>query len=177
LAAQGFALALDDFEGASELLEHCGIVKVAVTGRADDDLSALIAAPAERGLELVATGVATADEFTRCRVLGFSHFQGEFFARPSGEQGTAAASLQSLRELTSSDLSFEDLEEEVLETLPFSEEISGALLRHEGPLGEMLAIVLRYEQGHLPASGDATELAEAYLAALKWADRAGWWVG
>jgi len=36
--------------------------------------------------------------------------------------------------------------------------------------------VLTYEQGHLPASGDATELAEAYLAALKWADRAGWWV-
>ena len=281
LAGQGFALALDDFEGAPGLLEHCGIVKVAVAGRADDELSALIAGPAERGLELVATGVATAEEFTRCRVLGFSHFQGEFFARPSGEQGTAAASLQSLRELTSSDLSFEDLErivaadvglsiallrhvnsaffalprkidtvkealallgvravrrwatvvalssvdeapdqlialallrgrmcellgrrvpeedrdrlftvglfsvadalldasmEEVLETLPFSEEISGALLRREGPLGEMLAIVLTYEQGHLPASGDATELAEAYLAALKWADRAGWWV-
>ena len=36
--------------------------------------------------------------------------------------------------------------------------------------------MLRYEQGHLPAEGDATELAEAYLAALKWADRAGWWV-
>ena len=43
--------------------------------------------------------------------------------------------------------------EDVLETLPFSEEISGALLRREGPLGRILAIVLRYEQGHLPADG------------------------
>jgi EAL and modified HD-GYP domain-containing signal transduction protein len=215
-------------------------------------------------------------------VLGFSHFQGEFFSRPRGEEGGgAAASLQSLRELTASEPSFEDLEriigadvglsiallrhvnsaffalprkidtvrealtllgvravrrwatvvalssvteapdqlvalallrarmcellgrraadeerdrlftvglfsvadalldasmEEVLETLPFSEEIVAALLRHEGPLGDTLASVLRYEQGHLPAEGDATELAEAYLASLKWADRAGWWV-
>jgi c-di-GMP-related signal transduction protein len=66
--------------------------------------------------------------------------------------------------------------EVVLESLPFSEEIVAALLRHEGPLGDTLASVLRYEQGHLPAEGDATELAEAYLASLKWADRAGWWV-
>ena len=69
------------------LLEHCGIVKVGVSGRSDDELRALLAEPAERGLELVATGVATGDEFTRCRLLGFSHFQGEFFARPSGERG------------------------------------------------------------------------------------------
>jgi EAL and modified HD-GYP domain-containing signal transduction protein len=282
LAANGFALALDDFAGGSELLEHCGIVKVGVAGREDDELRALIAGPAERGLVLVATGVADADEFTRCRVLGFSHFQGEFFSRPRGEAGAGgAASLASLRELTATEPSFEDLEriiaadvglsiallrhvnsaffalprkidtvreaitllgvkavrrwatvvavssvaeapdqlvalallrarmcellgrraadeerdrlftvglfsvadalldasmEDVLETLPFSEEIVAALLRHEGSLGDTLASVLRYEQGHLPAEGDATELAEAYLASLKWADRAGWWV-
>ena len=58
----------------------------ASSGRDDDELRALIAEPAERGLVLVATGVADADEFTRCRVLGFSHFQGEFFARPRGEE-------------------------------------------------------------------------------------------
>ncbi len=58
LRAQGFALALDDFSGATELLEHCGIVKVGVAGREDDELRALVAEPAERGLELVATGVA-----------------------------------------------------------------------------------------------------------------------
>jgi len=283
LKAQGFALALDEFDGATELLEHCEIVKFGVSGRDDDELRALIAEPASRGLELVATGVATGDEFTRCRLLGFSHFQGEFFARPSGERGGAGAgaSLQALGELTTSNASFEQLEriigadvglsvgllrhvnsaffalprkidtvrealtllgpravrrwatvvalssvaeapdqlvalallrgrmcellgrgmseeerdrlftvglfsvadalldvnmEQVLETLPFSDEITGALLRLEGPLGRTLGTVLRYEQGHFPEAGDPAELAEAYLAALKWADDAGRWV-
>jgi c-di-GMP phosphodiesterase len=284
LETQGFALALDDFSGATGLLDHCGIVKVGVAGREDDELRALLAEPAERGLELVATGVATADEFTRCRLLGFSHFQGEFFARPRGERGGsgAVASLQALGELTAArKVSFEQLEriigadvglsvgllrhvnsaffalprkidtvrealtllgaravqrwatvvalssvpeapdqvvalallrgrmcellgrgaseeerdrlftvglfsvadalldasmEQVLETLPFSDEIAGALLRLEGPLGRTLGTVLRYEQGHFPEGADPTELAEAYLAALKWADDAGRWV-
>jgi EAL and modified HD-GYP domain-containing signal transduction protein len=282
LAGAGFVLALDGFEGGSPLLEHCGIVKVAVAGHDDDLLTELIHAPAERGLELVATGVATADEFTRCRVLGFSHFQGEFFARPSGEGGGGSvASLQALSELAGSDASFEELEriigadvglslallrhvnsaffalprkidttrealtllgtravrrwatvvalssmpeapdqlvalallrgrmcellarsasedererlftvglfsvadalldtpmEKVLETLPFSEEIVAALLRYEGRLGRVLATVLRYEQGRFPTEGDPTELAHAYLAALKWADGAGRWI-
>ncbi|HWK30076.1 MAG TPA: HDOD domain-containing protein [Solirubrobacter sp.] len=277
LRRAGFTLALD---GLGPALEHCAYVKVAVAGRRDDELSALIAGPAERGLELVATGVADADELKRCQVLGFALFLGEFFARPSG-RGGAGASLRALAELTASDASFEELEriigadvglsiallrhvnsaffalpreietvrealtllgpravrrwatvvalsgvaeapdqlvalallrgrmaellgagasedeqerlftvglfsvadalldasmEQVLETLPFSDEIAAALLRREGPLGEVLATVLRYEQGHIPADADSTELAEAYLAALKWADSAGRWV-
>lgn len=289
LAAAGFGLALDGFAGTSPLLDLCGIVKVDTPGRDDDELRALIAEPAERGLVLVATGVKTAEEFTRCRVLGFSHFQGEFFARPRGESGSeglaqgAVASLQALAELTATEASFEDLEriigadvglslallrhvnsaffalprkidtvrealtllgtravrrwatvialssvpevpdqlvalallrarmcellggatsdeerdklftvglfsvadalldapmEEVLATLPFTEEVTGALLRGEGRRGRILATVLRYEQGHFPdgAEGDPIELAEAYLTALKWADSAGRWL-
>ena len=37
--------------------------------------------------------------------------------------------------------------EEVLESLPFSDEIRAALLRHEGPKGELLAAVIAYERG------------------------------
>ncbi len=289
LAAAGFGLALDRFTGASPLLDLCGIVKVDTTERSDDDLRSLIAEPAERGLVLVATGVKTADEFTRCRVLGFSHFQGEFFARPRGESGSdgvgqgAVASLQALAELTATEASFEDLEriigadvglsiallrhvnsaffalprkidtvrealtllgtravrrwatvvalssvpevpdqlvalallrarmcellggstseeerdrlftvglfsvadalldapmEDVLASLPFTEEVTGALLRGEGRRGRILGSVLRYEQGHFPdgGDGDPIELAEAYLTALKWADSAGRWL-
>ena len=67
--------------------------------------------------------------------------------------------------------------EKVLETLPFSEEIVAALLRYEGRLGRVLATVLRYEQGHFPEPrAIPTELAHAYLAALKWADGAGRWI-
>jgi EAL and modified HD-GYP domain-containing signal transduction protein len=283
----GFALALDGLEEAhSPLLEHCGIVKVKARGREDEELRALIAEPAERGLVLVATGVASTDEFTRCRVLGFSHFQGEFFARPRGEGGEptgALASLQTLAELNTEDSSFEEIErtigadvglsiallryvnsaffalpreidsvrealtllgtravrrwatvvalsavpdapdqlialallrarmcellgggsseedrdrlftvglfsvadalldapmEKILRELPFSEDMTSALLRYEGRKGRILATTLRYEQGHFPElDGDPVELAEAYLQALKWADDAGRWVG
>ena len=40
--------------------------------------------------------------------------------------------------------------EEVLESLPFSDEIRAALLRHEGPKGELLAAVIAYERGRVP---------------------------
>src|SRR3954452_5276074 len=286
LAKAGFRLAADDYEGDEALLEFCGVVKLRAPGREDDELRALIAEPAARGLELVATGVGSPEELTRCRVLGFSHFQGDFFARPRGEGGTpqgALASLAALGELTTAAASFEDIEriigadvglsigllryvnsayfslprridtvrdaltllgtravrrwatvmalssvpdapdqivalallrgrmcellgragddqerdrlftvgllsvaealldapmELVLESLPLSEEIQGALLRFEGKRGRVLATVLRYEQGHFPegGEGDPVELAGAYLEALKWADHAGRWI-
>ena len=34
------------------------------------------------GALLVATGVPDADDFDRCRALGFTYFQGDFFAKP-----------------------------------------------------------------------------------------------
>ena len=46
-----------------------------------------------------------------------------------------------------------------------------------GQRGRVLSTVLRYEQGHFPAGGEPGELAEAYLAALRWADDAGSWLG
>ena len=53
--------------------------------------------------------------------------------------------------------------EEVLESLPFSDEIRAALLRREGPKGELLAAVLAYERGEFPSApavaGDAGRLA------------------
>lgn len=286
LRQAGFGLALAGYAGDDALLEHCGIVKVHARGREDEDLRGLLAAPAQRGLVLVATGVASTEEFTRCRVLGFSHFQGEFFARPRGEGGEptgALASLQTLAELTAEESSFEELErtigadvglsvallryvnsayfalpreidsvkealsllgtravrrwatvvalsavpdtpdqlvalallrarmcellgggssdqdrdrlftvglfsaadalldaplDKILPELPFSEDMTSALLRYEGRKGRILATTLRYEQGHFPEiDGDPIELAEAYLQALKWADDAGRWVG
>jgi hypothetical protein len=40
--------------------------------------------------------------------------------------------------------------DDVLETLPFSDEIRAALLRREGPKGELLSTVTAYEQGDSP---------------------------
>jgi EAL and modified HD-GYP domain-containing signal transduction protein len=78
--------------------------------------------------------------------------------------------------------------EEVLDSLPFSEEIRAALMRQEGPKGELLKAVIDYERGEFPALPDAgapvpvaapadgngvMSLAGAYRAALEWADEAG----
>ncbi len=65
---------------------------------------------------------------------------------------------------------------EVLDTLPFTDEIQNALLRREGSKGELLEAVTAYERGDFPAleSGDTgVSLAGAYRAALEWADEAG----
>ena len=54
--------------------------------------------------------------------------------------------------------------EEVLESLPFSDEIRAALLRREGPKGDLLTAVLAYERGEFPnAPGVAGRLARGRL--------------
>jgi EAL and modified HD-GYP domain-containing signal transduction protein len=63
--------------------------------------------------------------------------------------------------------------EELLAQLPLSVEMKAALLRHEGPLGELLQRVLSYERGDwdplVATEHDSTTLREAYLDAIKWA--------
>jgi c-di-GMP phosphodiesterase len=307
LGRSGYTIALDDYDGRpdiEDLLGLCSIVKINVAGLADAELHEAIARPKVHGGLLVATGVSDASDFERCRALGFSYFQGEFFAKPRvirhRSVGTGGlASLRAMGQLTASDAGFEDLEriissdvglslkllryvnsaffalprtigsvrealallgartvrrwamvmamsalpgapheliaialhrarmcemlagsalpeeretlftiglfsvadglmgatmEEVLDSLPFSDEIRAALLRHEGPKGELLRAVVAYERGEFPAlPGDAPahpafgapagvepaqapgvmSLAGAYRAALEWADEAG----
>jgi EAL and modified HD-GYP domain-containing signal transduction protein len=63
--------------------------------------------------------------------------------------------------------------EDVLETLPFSDEIRAALLRREGPKGELLKTVVAYEQGEFPSVADAeVSPAQAYGDAVAWAGEA-----
>jgi c-di-GMP phosphodiesterase len=258
-------------------------VRNPIAGRSDVELRAAIAEPAARNLELVATGVATPEELARCRELGFTVFQGEFFGRPDPTRqrrvGTGGiTSLAALAEVAKPDASFEDLEraigndvglslkllryinsaffslprnvetvrealtllgtatvrrwatvmalvsasdapeelvelalqrarmcevlggnravdasdghftvglfsvadsllgvsmEDVLETLPFSDEIRAALLRREGPKGELLTTVVAYEQGDFPTVEEAeVSPAQAYGDALAWAGEA-----
>jgi EAL and modified HD-GYP domain-containing signal transduction protein len=287
LNRSGYTLALQDYDGAGDLeslLDLCSIVKVRVGDRDDDTLGAIIAQPKLHGALLVATDVATLEDFERCRALGFSYFQGDFFAKPRvvthrGVGTGGVSSLRALGELSAADASFDDLEriissdvglslkllryvnsaffalprnigsvrealtllgtrtvrrwatvmamsaipdaphelvaialhrarmcemlaasalpeeretlftiglfsvsdglmgapmEDVLESLPFSDEIRAALLRHEGPKGELLTAVLAYERGEFPSAPAAqgVSLAGAYRAALEWADEA-----
>jgi EAL and modified HD-GYP domain-containing signal transduction protein len=290
LARSGYTIALEGYDGRTDLedlMSLCSIVKVSYAAVDPDRLEAIIAAPRMQGALLVATEVPDHAAFTRCRDLGFTYFEGEYFAQPKlfKHRGVATAGLGSLRrlgELTSGDVSFEDLERiissdiglslkllryvnsaffalprtvgsvrealtllgvrtvrrwatvmaissipdvpdelvalalrrarmcemlagsalpeerealftvglfsvadalldmpmaEVLDSLPFTDEIQVALLRHDGPKGDLLTTVIAYERGEfpvlVPVGGEAPSVAGAYRAALEWADEAG----
>jgi EAL and modified HD-GYP domain-containing signal transduction protein len=290
LSRSGYTVALDDWTGEAsdnieELMSLCSIVKVDVSRVSPKDLPRLLRVPKLQGALMVATEVGDHAAFDRCRELGFTYFQGQYFAQPRmfRHRGVATSGLGSLRrlsELTAGDVSFEDLERiiasdvglslkllryvnsaffalprtvssvqealnllgvrtvrrwamvmvissipdvpdelvalglrrahmceilagsaspeeretlftiglfsvadalldipmaDVLDSLPFTEEIQAALLRREGPKGELLAAVAAYERGEfptLPASGSGPSLAGAYRSALEWADEA-----
>jgi c-di-GMP phosphodiesterase len=287
LGRSGYTLALHDYDGRDDvepLLGLCSIVKVAVGQRDDATLASIIAQPKLHGALLVATDVETTEVFERCRALGFTYFQGDFFAKPRlvrhrGVGTGGISSLRALGELSAADASFDDLEriissdvglslkllryvnsaffalprnigsvrealtllgtrtvrrwatvmalsaipdaphelvsialhrarmcemlagsalpeeretlftiglfsvsdalldapmDEVLESLPFSDEIRAALLRREGPKGDLLTAVLAYERGEFPSApaSPGVSLAGAYRAALEWADEA-----
>jgi EAL and modified HD-GYP domain-containing signal transduction protein len=292
LARSGYTIALDEYSGQTggsvdELMSLCSIVKIDISTIDAADLPGVLRAPKMQGALLVATEVGDHAAFDRCRALGFTYFQGDYFAQPRlfKTRGVATAGLGSLRrlsELTAGDVSFEDLERiiasdvglslkllryvnsaffalprtvnsvrealsmlgvrtvrrwatvmaissipdvpdelvalalrrahmceilagsalpeeretlftiglfsvadalldvpmgEVLDSLPFSEEIQAALMRREGPKGELLAAVTAYERGEFPTlsvpGSPVPSLAGAYRAALEWADEAG----
>jgi EAL and modified HD-GYP domain-containing signal transduction protein len=287
LQFSGYTIALDEYDGRDDLaplMSLCSIVRIDVQQVGLGNLPAAIAAPRMQSALLVATNVPDHATFAACRDLGFTYFQGEYFAQPRLFKRTSVAtaglgSLRRLAELTAGDVSFEDLEQiissdvglslkllryvnsaffalprtvssvrealtllgvrtvrrwavvmaisalpdvhdelvslalrrarmcemlggsalpderetlftiglfsvadalldspmaEVLDSLPFTEEIQLALLRREGPKGELLSSVIAYERGEFPnAPNGGVSLAGAYRAALEWADDAG----
>ena len=287
LGRSGYTIALDEYDGRDDvgtLMSLCSIVRVNVSAVSMDALPSVIEAPKLQNALLVATSVPDHETFQHCRNLGFTYFEGEYFAQPRlfRRQSVATAGLGSLRrlaELTAGDVSFEDLEQiiasdvglslkllryvnsaffalprtvssvrealtllgvrtvrrwaivmaisalpdvhdelvalalrrarmcevlagsalpeeretlftiglfsvadalldapmaEVLSSLPFTEEIQAALLRREGPKGELLSAVIAYERGEFPSlPSPGVSLASAYRAALEWAEDAG----
>src|SRR4051794_12596088 len=289
LGRSGYTIALDQYDGRRDLgalMALCSIVRVDVSEIGLEALPAVVEIPRMQNALLVAVNVPDHATFATCRDLGFTYFEGEYFAQPRlfKRQSVATAGLGSLRrlaELTAGDVSFEDLEQiissdvglslkllryvnsaffalprtvssvresltllgvrtvrrwavvmaisalpdvhdelvslalrrarmcevlagsalpeeretlftiglfsvadalldapmaEVLASLPFTDEIQAALLRREGPKGELLSSVIAYERGEFPTlqSADAgVSLAGAYRAALEWADDAG----
>jgi EAL and modified HD-GYP domain-containing signal transduction protein len=287
LGRTGYTVALDGYEGGDglvDLMSLCSIVRIPVDRVPPEALERVLEPPRLQRAVLVATGVTDHETFDRCKTLGFTYFQGDWFAKPRTfrHRGVGTAGLGSLRrlsELTVGDVSFEDLERiigadvglslkllryvnsaffalprtvgsvraaltllgvrtvrrwvtvmvisalpdvpdelvalglrrarmcevlagsalpeerdtlftiglfsvadalldapmsEVLDSLPFTDEIRAALLRREGPKGELLDAVIAYERGDFPTLGTGdVSLAGAYRAALEWADETG----
>lgn len=120
LSRSGYTIALDEWEGematnVEELMSLCSIVRVDVSKISIEDLPRVLRIPKMQGALLVATEVGDYAAFERCKALGFTYFQGEYFAQPRTfkHRGVATSGLGALRrlaELASGEVSFEDLE-------------------------------------------------------------------
>ena len=117
----GFRIALDGFRadsGADALLDIADSVKLDVTALDEDAIEAAVNIARGLGLQLIAGGVQTREQYGICRGLGFDAFQGQYFAEPVVIAGAAvptyrfrALSMLAAGEATS----FEQLERVITE--------------------------------------------------------------
>lgn len=90
LAKRGYLFSLESESFSSELahnLEFAAIWSLSANV-VDAGLKEQIAFIHKKGLRLLARHVETAEQFERCRRLGFDYFQGDFFERPRIIKGT-----------------------------------------------------------------------------------------
>jgi c-di-GMP phosphodiesterase len=100
LKAEGYAIAVDDFEarpGAEELLALCDLVIIDTLGREPQPLFALAHKAKGPGRLLVAKRVEDLDSFEKTKGMGFTHFQGFFFQRPKIIPGRRFSSSEASR--------------------------------------------------------------------------------
>lgn len=85
LKQQGFALALDGYDGLSHqdaLLPFVSYVKIDLARTQEDRIPELVARARRHPVRLVAEKVETRRTFNTCHSRGFDLFQGFYFARP-----------------------------------------------------------------------------------------------
>jgi len=96
--AEGYTLALDDYDGRSSLdalLPLVKIVKLDVLHQSREQLAPLVTRLRVRGLTVLAERVETGDMRTMCHELGCALFQGYVFSRPETLGGKAITVQQS----------------------------------------------------------------------------------
>ncbi len=85
LVESGYSLALDDFvyqKNLIPLVELARIIKVDFRLTPTEEIEQLVRDLSEYGCLLLAEKIETYQEFERALAMGFSYFQGYFFARP-----------------------------------------------------------------------------------------------
>ena len=128
LAAQGYAIALDDFvyhDALQPLVQLADIVKVDVMAQQRDEIRSQVHKLRQHPLKLLAEKVETRDEFDFCRDLGFDYFQGYFFAQPQVLRGqrlpnNRLAILHLLSRLQDPNITPSELEELIVQDVTFS---------------------------------------------------------
>ncbi|CUB03188.1 EAL and HDOD domain-containing protein [Marinomonas fungiae] len=117
----GYQIALDDFELSEDtkpLLEVADIIKLDMLTQHQPEAIELYL---ERGIQLLAEKVEDLTEFERCKAMGFSLFQGYFYAKPSirsatdvERSGNTHARLEILQELYQDDVDLAKVEQLVM---------------------------------------------------------------
>jgi EAL and modified HD-GYP domain-containing signal transduction protein len=90
LAERGFLIALDDYiddDPRQRLLPWTSMIKLDVLGVDPSQLRARVSKLASGRAALLAERVESQEDLDRCRHLGFTYFQGYFFARPTTIKG------------------------------------------------------------------------------------------
>lgn len=84
LALYDYAPGRDDLDG---LLDTVHIVRLDLARLAPGDIPTLVGGLAARGIEVLADGIATREQFQHCRDLGFTYFQGTFLSEVAPVRG------------------------------------------------------------------------------------------
>jgi c-di-GMP phosphodiesterase len=85
LRAEGYRIALDDFDIRTEcleLLDYADIVKLDIQQHSSEALAQGVAELRRHRVQLVAEKIETGEELARCQELGFDLYQGYFLQRP-----------------------------------------------------------------------------------------------
>lgn len=160
LKKAGFLLALDDFVRGPDLcplIELANFIKVDFRATTYRERQALAADYGGKGgICMLAEKVETQEEYDQARSMGYSYFQGYFFAKPqvisaAEVPATKLNQLRVLRELQHSDLDFRRLEELVRRDLSLAPKLlryvnSAAFALNERISSVMQALVILGEQ-------------------------------
>lgn len=122
LANSDYQLVLDDYhdnDPRESLLQYADAIKINVLDTEPEIIKTLARHGARQGKRLIAGKVETADDFERCRALGFDEFQGYFFSKPRVFTGTDLSAtkltlMQMLVEVNRREFDFDRLEAMIL---------------------------------------------------------------
>lgn len=118
LKACGYSMALDDYDfnpAWNPLLQLFDIIKIDITDFSRAQLASHLSQSDFGGAQLLAERVETEVDFRDCQKMGFSLFQGYFFARPQmirkqAMQANTASVMQLLAIASNAGIEFDDLE-------------------------------------------------------------------
>lgn len=156
LSAQGYTIALDDFELSEQwlpLLEFVDIIKLDIMAHSLDETRQLIEKLKPYGLKLLAEKVETHQEFEQLKAWGCELFQGFFFSKPKVVEGkrlgvSQTATIQLLSAINNSDVTFQEI---------------GKIISQDVSLSYKLLHFINSASFTLPAKIDSIQHAITYL--------------